>query len=459
MKMNTRNFVKTTAMVAGSMPVFGANPPSAEYDKYGGWRGRKFRAGGFFRVEKDDRWWLVTPEGNAFISFGINHYHQGWWAQDYNRDYWLNRFGAKRPGDENWEKGFQKMVISDMKRFGLNTLGVHTDAPSLTEPPLGPVMPYVRRYEPIILSHYKNPKHIDIFEPAFEKQCSDAAHKMAAPYVNDPMLLGYCMSDLPSMTDTDAEIYHSTTWPRELRNKGGNSAGKRAWMKTIQKRYSAISEFNSVYETGFNDWDELMMAENWRPSKAARNQKENSDNHAFLKICVDRYYSVAEAALRKVDPNHLFFGDKLFAETDSLEIIIDVTSKYTDLVCYQSYAKWEDQRALLDRLSPKIDLPFLNGDSNYATPNEMLPNPYGRHAKSHAERAEWMREFCEEAFTRKEFVGWHICGIIDTWKTMPTKEINQQQGMMSVTGEIYPDEANVVKEISLRLYELAGKNC
>jgi hypothetical protein len=282
---------------------------------------------------------------------------------------------------------------------------------------------------------------------------------MAAPYVDDPMLLGYCMSDLPSMTDRDAEIFNSTTWPRELRNKGANAAGKRAWMNSIQQRYRDISEFNSVYETGFKDWDELMRTENWRPSAEAKNQRENADNIAFLKSCVDRYYSVAESALRRVDSNHLFFGDKLFAESDSLEIIIDVTAKYTDLVCYQSYAMWKDQKALLDRLSARIDLPFLNGDSNYATPNEMMPNPYGRHAKSHAQRAEWMKEFCEEAFPRKEFVGWHICGIIDTWKTMPTKEIYQQQGIMSVTGEIYQDEANVLKDISSRLYQLATKNC
>ena len=109
------------------------------------------------------------------------------------------------------------MALGDMKTFGLNTFGVHTDAPSLTEAPLGPVMPYVRRYEPVILSHYRNPKHIDIFEPEFEKQCEERAKEMAGPYVNDPMILGYCMSDLPSMTDIDAEMYNSTTWPRELR--------------------------------------------------------------------------------------------------------------------------------------------------------------------------------------------------------------------------------------------------
>jgi hypothetical protein len=279
---------------------------------------------------------------------------------------------------------------------------------------------------------------------------------MAGPYVNDPMILGYCMSDLPSMTDIDAEMYNSTTWPRELRNKGGNAAGKKAWMQTIQKRYDSIAEFNQVYETSFSSWEALKLAENWRPSASAKNEREDADNIAFLKTCVDRYYSVAEAELRKVDKNHLFFGDKLFAETDSLEIVIDITSKYTDLVCYQSYARWKDQEALLNRLIERIDLPFLNGDSNYATPTDMLPNPYGRHAKDRAERAEWMLEFCEGAFPRKEFIGWHMCGIIDTWKTMPTKEEYQQQGIMSVTGEVYQDEAEVVKDISSRLYKLAN---
>lgn len=460
--MDRRHFVKTsTAAIAGlatsTLPGCANALLNDSFDKYGGWKGRKFEASGFFRVEKDDRWWFVSPEGHAFISFGVNHYHQGWWAQDYNREHWFSQFGAAEEGDANWDRGFQKMVHNDMDYFGFNTLGVHTHARSLTEPPLGPVRPYVRRYEPVILSHYKNPKHIDIFEADFEAHCDKVALETAAPYVNDPYLLGYCMSDLPSMVDEDAAIYNSTTWPRELRNKGKDAAGKKAWLRTIRERYTDIESFNSVYETDFSDWDALLEAENWRPSRAALNEAEKADNQAFLEVCVERYYSQAEAALRRVDGNHLFFGDKTFAETPSLESIIAISSRYIDVVCYQSYARWEEQEALLDRLSPRIDLPFLNGDSNYATPKDMLPNPYGRHARSHAERAEWMREFCEGAFPRKEFVGWHLCGIIDTWKTMPTKEEWQQQGLMSVTGEIYPDEAEVVRDISSRLYQLALK--
>ena len=57
-------------------------------DRFGGWTGKRFRPTGYFRIEKDERWWLVTPEGNAFISFGINHLHPYLWQQDFNAENW-----------------------------------------------------------------------------------------------------------------------------------------------------------------------------------------------------------------------------------------------------------------------------------------------------------------------------------------------------------------------------------
>ena len=74
-----------------------------DLDPYGGWRAIKLSKTGFFHTEHDgNRWWFVTPEGHAFLSFGINHYHEGWWTQEYNLDHWLATFGAHRPGDEKW---------------------------------------------------------------------------------------------------------------------------------------------------------------------------------------------------------------------------------------------------------------------------------------------------------------------------------------------------------------------
>lgn len=44
------------------------------YDSYGGWTKLKGTKTGFFHTEKvDDRWWLVSPEGNVFFSKGVCH--------------------------------------------------------------------------------------------------------------------------------------------------------------------------------------------------------------------------------------------------------------------------------------------------------------------------------------------------------------------------------------------------
>jgi hypothetical protein len=60
-----------SALTVGGLPGF---TPGAECrrSRSGGWADRQFRATGFFRSERaGDRWWLVDPEGYAFLSVGL----------------------------------------------------------------------------------------------------------------------------------------------------------------------------------------------------------------------------------------------------------------------------------------------------------------------------------------------------------------------------------------------------
>ncbi|MBT7299852.1 MAG: hypothetical protein HN849_10080 [Victivallales bacterium] len=435
----------------------------AKRDRFGGWTGKTFEATGFFRTEHDGtRWWFVTPEGNAFISLGVNHYHKNMWTQDYNRAHWVKAFGATRPYDRAWVDGYHKAAAADCQRLGLNSLGIHTDE-SLLAPPHGPFLPYVRRYEPVDLTHYRNPKpenFVDVFDPAFVARCDAAAREMAEPFAADPMVLGYCMSDLPIFSDTWARYQRSTTWPRRLRNLSGDTPGKKAYMLCIRGRYADVAAFNAAYGTTFATWNKLAEARDWRPDTDFASRSELEDNRAFLLICVDKYYSVAKAALRRVDANHLFFGDKLNANGDCLETVVEVTSRYTDVISFQYYARWKDQEALLDRITAKAKKPFLNGDSSYAVPTEMAPAPHGTYhdkmrAKDQAERAAWTRDFCEGLFGRPDGVGWHMCGVIETWKTMKGKEKAQHTGIMTPTGEFFPEMEAAIQDVSARLYEIA----
>jgi hypothetical protein len=455
----------TIAIMVGIISLLSSgckyNRDSDELDKFGGWTGKKFKTTGFFRVEKDARWWFVTPEGHSFLSFGINHYHAGWWNQDYNREYWNKVFGAEDAKDEKWSQGFREAAIYDLNRLGINTLGWHTDAPSLTDRPYKAVVPYFRSYKPIVLDHYRNPTEeafVDVFSPDFAALCEETAQKVAAPYVNDPMLIGYCMSDCPIFTDNDIQIMgSSTSWSRILRNLDENAPGKQAYVALMKERYSDIEGFNATYETSFDSWSELAETKEWRPNLPPSNETEKQDNEAFTLRCVDRYYAVSKAALRKVDSKHLFLGDKLNGNTDNLEKVLEIAAKYVDVIVYQYYGPLEDQEALLDKLVPKVNVPFMNGDIGFSSPSEMIPNPYGPHAKDQAQRAAWLHESVLSCFSRPEFIGWHMCGIIDTWKTMPSKEKDQHQGIMTVTGEFYPEMEEAVKEISSEMYQSATK--
>ena len=274
--------------------------------------------------------------------------------------------------------GFERPPWPISAGWALNTLGIHTNATMLTHPPGQARFPFVAPYEPLVLSHYLKPQpeaYADVFAPEFEAQCERTAERVAAPYRDDPMVLGYCMADCPPLTDNEAEWNGSTTWPCRLRNFAAEAPGKQAYVDSMRERYGGISGFNATYDTRFGAWRDLLRATDWRPDQAPLNQAERDDNAAFLLVCVDRYYSVARAALRRADPNHLFLGDKINGDTDGLNSIAAVTSQYTDLVNTQHYARWEGQRETMDRLTDTVGQPFLNGDAAYTTPTETMPDP------------------------------------------------------------------------------------
>lgn len=466
--MNRRKFIQY--LVPSALSVHGLqgakdsqNMPEPR-DEFGGNKNKHFKATGFFRTERDDdRWWLVSPKGNAFISFGVNHYHADWWAQEHNRDYWIGRFKAKKPFDDSWNAGFKAEALKDLKFLGINTLGVHTDASMLTEPPGQSAFPYVATYTPLKLSHYLPPSnevYMDVFSDEYKDLCDAVAKETVAPYANDPMIVGFCMSDCPVFSDDEAQWYNITTFPRQIRNLGKKSPGKKAYVELMSTRYDSIDHFNNTYKAKFRSWDQLLETKNWREDLYPDNSKEKQDNEQFLYLCVDAYYKNAKNSFRKYNKNHLFLGDKLNGNSNGLESVIKITSKYTDVVNFQYYADLETHKTSMDRWSKMIthDQPIINGDSGFTVPCSSMPNPYGPHCKTQKARAEMTLQYVKDSLERDNFVGWHMCGIIDTIKTMPSKEFSQHQGLMTIKGTYYDDMENCVREISSNLYKFASNS-
>ena len=445
---------------------------SEELDRFGGWKEQTFEATGFFHTHHDGkRWWLVTPDGHPFIAFGLNHFHHAHWKASYNADHWLKHFGAQEPLDKQWRQGFRNEALALCQKLGINALGVNNEARALTNPiqganpPQGAILPYVRRYLPVVLSHYTYPKaeqYHDVFAPEFVTHCEQVARQQAAPYKDDPMLIGYIMSDAPRLTDRSVRGRPpgATTFPRVLRNLGPDAPGKQAYVSLMRQRHQEIATFNEFYETSFDDWQALATAKNWRPETDLSKQAELDDNAAFLSQCVGKYHQVARAALLKADPNHLFFGDKLGARGEEFNAVVEAAAPHVDVIQFGHYGRLSEQVAVLDQWTGKLRKPFISADGSFSVITEMLPFPMGQGssiARDYPECAAWTNELAAGLFARPDVVGWNICGVIDVWKTAHGREKKQHQGIMDPFGKLHPGMDFAIRDVTSRLYHIASR--
>ena len=120
-------------------------------DKYGGQKDLFFRSTGFFRLEKaEKRWWLVTPEGNAFLSHGVNHVERKWMERFYNVEFWARKYHQIEDPGTDISESFITKVKQDIQYIGWNTLGCHSHQRYYPES----FMPYVKTLRFVNTQHY-----------------------------------------------------------------------------------------------------------------------------------------------------------------------------------------------------------------------------------------------------------------------------------------------------------------
>ena len=437
-------------------------------DESGGDTRLKVSATGYFKLEKADRWWLVTPAGHAFLSFGLNHVGLDAPQRAEVFEHWQKEFGLPdKACIQAWVAPYLQRVQEDVKVFDFNTLGCHSPTDDFPHS----FIPYVHSISFVDIAHWQHPRwgdFMDVFAPEFERHCDTRAKYATANRDNDPFLLGYSLTDCPIFTDLDAaergvRIYGAPrpatgTWPHILRNLGGEAPGKQVYVSLMREVYADnVDDFNRTYATHFSSWNALAQAVMWRNQVDLTKPMEKRDNISFLEQIVDRYYATATAAIRHYDPNHLIFGDKLNGNTDTPDFIIKLAAKYMDLIFYQWYATYDEQVARLDHWSCIADKPLFNGDSSFSVPNPPhMPNPLGPQYSTQEERAAAFTDFAQRAFARPDFVGWSWCGWMDTWATVPNQISRQHSGLFDPYGNRYQPMVDAMSQFAMRMYDIAG---
>ncbi len=162
-----------------------------DLDRYGGLLAVKSKATGFFRVEKiAGRWWFVTPEGNGFLSAGINHV-------DYREDY---------------SDAFVDFVTRHLRDWGFNTIGWSQEVTG-RDPKTGVMihsrgwgpdqyarakMPYAHLIRFTDMQWYVEEEFSDVFSDAFAEKCDRLAKDVCTKLRDDPYLIGFFYADTPN---------------------------------------------------------------------------------------------------------------------------------------------------------------------------------------------------------------------------------------------------------------------
>ncbi len=482
MKYKRREFLKSAGMAGATTIATGGlahnrlaqtmQPTLTARDSFGGSPDIKFDATGFFRLEKADRWWLVTPEGNAYLSFGLNHAERKHLYRGYNMDHWLKEFNLKKDAtEEEMQPGFEEKLKRDMKAFGTTTLGTHSQTWNFIDSFANDVVS-VRMID---ICHYQTPTEEDFRDPwseDFEKHCDEVARNKVLPRKDDKRVLGYTLTDCPIFTEPESwpheyNIYgwkreQVPTYPRTLRNRGADSPGKQAYVRTMKQIYNQnIDSFNDTYNRAFNSWDELLQATNWRKRPELDNQREARDNEEFLLRCIDQLYSVEVAAIKKYDSNHLIFGDKFQGNRMGLEVPeehIALFAKHFDLLFFQKYAVWYDMEPLMDMFRKYGGgKPCYVGDGSLNVPYENMPDPFGPHCANQEIRARKIKELFYNSFARYDMVGWDWCGWMDLWVKDPANlqaRDPRHGGIQDPFGNYNQQMVDEIKDFSEKIYDI-----
>jgi hypothetical protein len=236
--------------------------------------------------------WLKTPCGDRFYSLGVNILDGG------NGEH--AKVGEAYAGYD-WQKFAPTLAdwATETRRrlheWGFNSAGGWSLPPQQLRLPTVIDLELGRRAK----FHWFDP-----FSPDTETRMMALAKELAAPYRGSPYRIGYF---------SDNEV---GWWAGALFGffsmKPADNLTKQRWVAMLRQHYrDDWARFTADFRPpdGVKSWDELLAA---RQLTSLRPGSHGIDAvREWAGIVADRYYTLAERAIRAADPDALYFGDRL----------------------------------------------------------------------------------------------------------------------------------------------------
>jgi len=392
--------------------------------KYGGWTCRQFDATGFFRTGKaDGRWWLIDPEGFAFLHVAVNSVRPGSGRQ------MINAFAEKYASESAWADEAAALLLSN----GFNGTGVGS-LDEVLQKSNGRLV-YTRALK-LMASYGRStgrvtqaPGHLAfpgdcmfVFEPDFA-DFADRQVKHLADKRDDPWLLGYFSdNELPFYEDSlDSFLTLPTGDP-----------GKVAADKWLAEQKSGESRKSDL---------------------------TNTDREAFRGYLADTYFGICAKAIRKYDPNHLYLGSRFYRTDKESPALLAAAGKHLDVVSINLYGVWTATRDYISRWTDWSGKPVMITEWYAKADDTGMANLTGAGwtVPTQADRGAFYQNFLLGLIESGNCVGWHWFMYQDNdptnMKTDPSNR-DSNKGIVDVAYRPYEELLKAMGQLNKATYRL-----
>ncbi|MBN1987257.1 MAG: beta-galactosidase, partial [Prolixibacteraceae bacterium] len=435
-----------------------------KWSKYGGWKEKKLEASGFFRTHNDgNRWWLVDPDGYAFVSVGVDCMGSNAsgvssgqedlfaWLPDKNDELYKDgisgrgeytqvdfyRFNFMRVFGEKWRENWETITSGQIREFGINTIGNWSDIEYARKAQIPYVLP-LSRFPSTEVQLYRD--FPDVFADEYTNNAKEFAQQLSE-YKNDPYLIGYFLRNEPNWAfgahDIAFEMF-ATTQP---------SASKNTFANWLSQQYSSIAEFNQNWNLKLPDFESVtQQVFNEYPSEKAK-----EDFWKFSEILVAKYVNVPCDEVEKVDPNHLNLGMR-YAWMSS-DLLYKAGERF-DVFSINGYGNpAPPETAEIARISGK---PVMIGEFHFGATDRGLPATGIQGALSQTDRGKAYRYYIEQGLARPELIGMHYFQWLDQPVFGRFDGENYNIGLMDICNNPYNELIEAAKLTHNKMYEVAS---
>ena len=441
-----------------------------------------FRATGFFRTEqRNGRWWLVTPEGNAFFSIGMDvtapagetyvdgrefmfrdlpapngelaaHWSEhddrgGLWPRrdrmfDHGHAFNFYTANLQRKFGPDWRARWREEAARRLEAWGFNTIGNWGE----TELWAMHSLPYT---VPLWLEgEFWWGGIPDPFDPRFAAAADEMARDAAARFGGDPWLVGYFV---------DNELAWGRGWstdPREhyalaigTLGRGPESPAKSAFTAQLVETYREPERLAEAWGIPLTSWDGLRGAGFALPPASLSNPAVIRDLAAFTQRFAEAYFRAVAEALHRRDPEHLYLGSRFAWRTPE---VVEACARWCDVVSFNLYqrsiANDHDEWARFHALGK----PALIGEFHFGSTDRGLFWEGLVGAGSEKERGPAYAHYLRAVADNPDFLGAHWFQYLDeplTGRTLDGE--NGHVGFVTVADLPYAEFVAAAREANL----------